>query len=258
VAGWLRLALCAAVAGAATPGTAAADTIVQTWDTGQNQTDVDLTHTFNQFDPSLGTLTGVMITLSGTTERDILFQNLSPSSGATLVVAAGNWTTQYSLTGPDGTSLSGTDSNNRIALTTQAWGHEGPTTAVDNGNGTTTIAGTTFTNQHLAIVSGGPSVYGDVATYYALTSIPTQSETLTSGLGTFLGTSTFMTNTSLGYSASGGNNYTAFNTFADATVTVTYDYSPVPLPAAAWLLGSGVVGLVGLGRRRRTAPPVRA
>lgn len=246
----MRVALCAALAGAATSGTAAADTIVQTWDTGQNQTDVDLAHTFSQFDPSLGTLTSVMITLTGTTERDILFQNLSPSSGATLVVAAGNWTTQYGLTGPDGTSLAGTDSNGRIVLTTLAWGGEGPTSAVNNGNGTTTIAGTTFANQHLTIVSGGPSVYGDVATYYAMTSIPTQSETLTSGLGTFLGTSTFMTNTSLGYSASGGNNYTAFNTFADATVTVTYDYSPVPLPAAAWLLGSGLVGLAAFGRRR--------
>jgi hypothetical protein len=30
--------------------------------------------------------------------------------------------------------------------------------------------------------------------------------------------------------------------------------SPVPLPAAAWLFGSGVIGLVGLARRRRIRP----
>ncbi|HAB17468.1 MAG TPA: hypothetical protein DCE44_13580, partial [Verrucomicrobiales bacterium] len=30
--------------------------------------------------------------------------------------------------------------------------------------------------------------------------------------------------------------------------------SPVPLPAAAWLFGSGVIGLAGLARRRRIRP----
>jgi hypothetical protein len=29
-----------------------------------------------------------------------------------------------------------------------------------------------------------------------------------------------------------------------------YDYAPVPLPAAAWLLGSGLLGLACFGRRR--------
>ena len=28
---------------------------------------------------------------------------------------------------------------------------------------------------------------------------------------------------------------------------------PVPLPAAVWLLGSGLLGLIGIGRRRRSA-----
>jgi len=29
------------------------------------------------------------------------------------------------------------------------------------------------------------------------------------------------------------------------------DVSPVPIPGAVWLLGSGVVGLIGLKRRMR-------
>ena len=34
-----------------------------------------------------------------------------------------------------------------------------------------------------------------------------------------------------------------------ANALVTYEYTPVPIPAAVWLLGSGVIGLAGLRRR---------
>ena len=37
------------------------------------------------------------------------------------------------------------------------------------------------------------------------------------------------------------------------TATMTMDIAPVPLPAAVWLLGSGLLGLVGIGRRYRKA-----
>lgn len=33
---------------------------------------------------------------------------------------------------------------------------------------------------------------------------------------------------------------------------VTMDIAPVPVPGAAWLLGSGLLGLAGLGRRKRS------
>jgi hypothetical protein len=40
---------------------------------------------------------------------------------------------------------------------------------------------------------------------------------------------------------------------ANGTFTVGSGTSAVPVPAAAWLLGSGVLGLFGVGRRRRAA-----
>ncbi len=36
---------------------------------------------------------------------------------------------------------------------------------------------------------------------------------------------------------------------AMGTATMTMDIAPVPLPAAVWLLGSGLIGLIGMGRR---------
>lgn len=37
------------------------------------------------------------------------------------------------------------------------------------------------------------------------------------------------------------------------TYTVNFQASPVPVPAAVWLLGSGLVGLAGWGTRRRSS-----
>ena len=49
----------------------------------------------------------------------------------------------------------------------------------------------------------------------------------------------------------GGGNYSnaGIDTAINGTVTAQYDYTPVPIPAAVWLLGSGLVGLIGISRR---------
>jgi hypothetical protein len=40
---------------------------------------------------------------------------------------------------------------------------------------------------------------------------------------------------------------------ADGTLAITGAAAPVPLPAAVWLFGSGLMGLVGVSRRRKAA-----
>ncbi len=62
------------------------------------------------------------------------------------------------------------------------------------------------------------------------------------------------------YDRSAWSQYDAFdlaydNTFASFTATGLSGYAvsgtaPVPIPAAAWLLGSGVIGLAGIRRRK--------
>ncbi|HEY2679097.1 MAG TPA: VPLPA-CTERM sorting domain-containing protein [Steroidobacteraceae bacterium] len=44
------------------------------------------------------------------------------------------------------------------------------------------------------------------------------------------------------------------NVSQQGVITVTNNSSAVPLPAAVWLLGSGLLGLVGVGRRRAITP----
>ncbi len=41
--------------------------------------------------------------------------------------------------------------------------------------------------------------------------------------------------------------------FDQTIVTVEYEFSPVPVPAAAWLFGSGLIGLAASAMRRRVA-----
>lgn len=38
---------------------------------------------------------------------------------------------------------------------------------------------------------------------------------------------------------------------ASGSIRVTYDYTVVPVPAAIWLLGSGLIGFIGVARRKK-------
>ncbi len=53
----------------------------------------------------------------------------------------------------------------------------------------------------------------------------------------------FITETTATASVTGNNDIT------DAMVRVTYEYSVVPVPAAVWLFGSGILALAGVARR---------
>ena len=46
--------------------------------------------------------------------------------------------------------------------------------------------------------------------------------------------------------------------FDGTTLSFTGNVSAVPLPAAAWLLGSGLLGLLGIGRRNTRSTAVAA
>jgi len=61
------------------------------------------------------------------------------------------------------------------------------------------------------------------------------------------------TQTGIGGSPMIAGPFTGFNANFDITsMTVTSIVNPVPVPAAVWLLGSGLLGLVGVARRKRS------
>lgn len=37
----------------------------------------------------------------------------------------------------------------------------------------------------------------------------------------------------------------------DGTISIQYEFTPVPIPAAVWLFGSGLIGIAGLTRRKK-------
>jgi hypothetical protein len=223
-----RLVLPLAMVALAGVSAATAATITQTVTTGQLTTDVtNDALAFTDFNSSLGTLNSVVVTLGGNIERDLFFKNTSTSSPATISVT--DWTTSFGLTGPDGTSLTTSNNATPSLSVAQYNAQPGSPIAVDNGT-TTTIGGTTFTDSHLVITAGGPGTYTDVGSYSNTSTLTTQSQTITSNLSSFVGNTTFNADANLSYGATGGNNYSRFRTLADGMVTVTYNYTPVPVP----------------------------
>lgn len=63
------------------------------------------------------------------------------------------------------------------------------------------------------------------------------------GLSGNLGSGTFLTDRASGYSSGVG-------WVLNQTISMNVSYSQVPVPAAAWLFGSALIGLAGIGRKR--------
>jgi hypothetical protein len=175
-----------------------------------------------QFNPALGTLTQVDLTVTGNSNAGFnKIENTGGSAGsATLSIGA-----NITVTGP--ASL--------VNLTTPATVGSSGLTAWD---GITDFAGTSGFG-----VNGAPAS-------------DTQSASISSGLGPYIGGGTVLFNYSSLANFSNSNNFesstglTSAGTF-DFAATVTYTYTAVPEPSTMTL---GFLGLVGMGlvARRRT------
>lgn len=172
-----------------------------------------------KFNPDMGKLNSLTIGLSSVFTYQTRFENESPSAGS---VVTKNLDQQLTI----GTLLDTGKVNY-----TRNW-------SVGAYDGTINYAGTSgftvtensgLTNVHLVFTGTDMATY--VGTGNLLLDVFSHASFkggFTGGNGSFLNSQTFAT-----------------------TANITYDYTPVPVPAAFWLLGSGLVGLVGLRRKMR-------
>lgn len=179
---------------------------------GTSSTTVSL----QQFDPALGTLTGVTFTLADTTVITLAYENATNPAGS------------YGSSETVTTDLDDGATTLATSSTSATW-----SSSLSTFDGAVDFSGTSG-----ATLSGTFSGTG------------TGSGSLTAYLGT--GSSTFTLNRVA--IQTGVNMPFVINNAAASsyTATVTYSYTPIPEPALAGLFGIAL-GATGLRRRRRTS-----
>lgn len=191
---------------------------------------------FNQFDPNLGTLTGVNITLSYTASHTV---SMSFVNSSTIMVK----------TAPVAIEL---DRSVGGALLTASvpsvtYSQQG---TVGQTYSTSAPVGSQFYLTPVGVPHNTPNTPQTGSTSIALSS--------SSDLALFTGTGTIGLPASAAagiatITSDSGNGSGSVQTFAGVTVTVQYTYAPVPEPSSVALLGLGGGGLLLIRRTRRRA-----
>lgn len=173
-----------------------------------------------QFDPAMGTLNSIFIELSSVFTYVTQFENKSTSSGSTVT----KWLQQQLKIG----DLLDTG----IVNYQKTWDVGAYDGAVDyagtSGFSVTENSGGTFITRTLSGADDLTAYIGTGDLNLGVYSNATFSGGFTGGNGSFLNQQSFVT-----------------------SATVTYDYSPVPIPGAVWLLGSCIFGFAGYRRIKK-------
>ncbi|NVN90131.1 MAG: VPLPA-CTERM sorting domain-containing protein [Desulfuromonadales bacterium] len=172
-----------------------------------------------KFNLSQGTLNSVTLDLSSVFDYVTKFENKSPNSGSTITKSLDQ---QLTI---GGNLLDTGKVNYTRNWTVQKFdnvidyaGTSGFTVSESSGS---TSVHLTLTGAAMASYIGTGNLLLDVYSHASFTG------GFTGGNGDFRNTQNFVT-----------------------SATVTYDYTPTPIPAAAWLLGSGLMGLAGIRRKK--------
>ena len=175
----------------------------------------------SQFDPSLGTLTGVELELNATEQADVTAENDSVSSGSMSVNLSGN--------------VQGKGPGAIAPIVTLIMG---------TSAGPVSVSGT----------DGVPGSGPDFHDFGSLSDTESDSSSTASNLATYtgLGTVGFQITGSGGFSVSGVSDSTIHVTDfgASGDATVIYTYIPVPEPSSIVLAAFGFLGIAAWRRRQ--------
>jgi hypothetical protein len=240
-----------------TQSTSAPGVMVAT-DWGVGTTGITNPLTFDQFNPSLGSLSSIDITLTTTIRNDYELVFVNTPTPTTLYLATTQTTDPSVLANP----------SERASLT------DGPTVTLFGPNGTTQIFGAPATRQPVDLVQLTESSSGTWSSMFATTNpnyiAPTITEqtfslTLTAAdapslFSEFIGSGDVNLPVAAtafsSFFSSDGNGGGAVRTTANAAVTIQYSYDAIvtPEPSTAILLGLGIsISLFASTRRRRAA-----
>jgi len=181
--------------------------------------------TLNQFNSSLGTLNSVTIDLSSAFTYGTKFENISPNSDSTVTK---NIDHRLMINGTGQTIL-----DTGLVHYNKNWNTAKYDGTVDYaGSSGFTVSDTNgLTTAHLTLSGASLAPYvGNGSLLLAVFSNASFSGGFSGGNGSFINNQSFATS---------------------ATVTYDYTVTPTPIPAAAWLLGSGLMGLVGVRRKQK-------
>jgi len=171
----------------------------------------------NSFNPALGTLTDISLIVTTNITPEVQLINYTNSTQSFTNAQS---TSPFALTGPGSTVVNATASTGLINGTAAAGQFVISTFSGSTVNQTQTFdLSSAIWNQYM-----GTSPLSFLAT-----------------LGPFTSSASFASGT-LGVGGQGLVN-------GNVTIDYTYDTTPTPIPAAAWLLGSGLMGLFGLKKK---------
>ncbi|MBT9526033.1 MAG: VPLPA-CTERM sorting domain-containing protein [Rhizobacter sp.] len=205
-----------------------------------------------------GAVTGDKTPEAGLLLNSTTNANFADSSFSAWMTGQNTADVRWMLSGADGNGT-GTTTNVRRVITTSVIDQTATNGQVDgyiaSGNAGNLAAFTGAFGLSVSGASGAPSPFG---TNFGLGAAGLASLDQAAGLFYFART------TGTGSTTTQSNKTQFGNTTGYATVTLEADgdfvyslagapVSAVPIPAAAWLLGSGLFGLVGMARRRKAA-----